>query len=160
PLGCGTTGSSTPPTPAPCWAWPWTSSPAPRWPSPATASSGCEAHMIDSVLIANRGEIAMRILRTLADFGLTGIAVYTDGAVRIGSYLDGAEIIAAAQATGARAVHPGYGFLAERADFARACEEAGLVFIGPSAEAIETMGDKIAARAAVTARGVPVVPGL
>lgn len=131
-----------------------------------------EVQMIDSVLIANRGEIAMRILRTLAELGLTGIAVHTDEdadaahvaaadrAVRIGSYLDGAEIIVAAQATGARAVHPGYGFLAERADFARACEEAGLVFIGPSAAAIETMGDKIAARAAVTARGVPVVPGL
>src|SRR5699024_108786 len=183
PPGSGTTGSSTPPTPAPCWAWPWTSSPAPPWPSPAMASSGCEARMtrtertdhevqmIDSVLIANRGEIAMRILRTLAELGLTGIAVHTDEdadaahvaaadrAVRIGSYLDGAEIIVAAQATGARAVHPGYGFLAERADFARACEEAGLVFIGPSAAAIETMGDKIAARAAVTARGVPVVPG-
>src|SRR5699024_3931205 len=83
-----------------------------------------------------------------------------DRAVRIGSYLDGAAIITAARATGARAVHPGYGFLSERADFARACEEAGLQFIGPSAAAIETMGDKIAARAAVTARDVPVVPGL
>ncbi|MGP9580330.1 MULTISPECIES: ATP-binding protein [unclassified Brachybacterium] len=127
---------------------------------------------IDSVLIANRGEIAMRILRTLRDLGLTGIAVHTDEdagaahvaaadrAVRIGSYLDGAEIIAAARATGSHAVHPGYGFLAERADFARACSEAQLVFIGPSAAAIETMGDKISARAAVTARDVPVVPGL
>ena len=128
--------------------------------------------MIDTVLIANRGEIAMRILRTLGYLGLRGIAVHTDEdagaahvaaadrAVRICSYLDGAEIIAAARATGAHAVHPGYGFLAERADFARACEEAGLVFIGPSAAAIDTMGDKIAARAAVTARDVPVVPGI
>src|SRR5699024_12726424 len=99
----------------PCSAWPWTSSPARRWPSPATGSSGCEPHRIDSGLIANRGEIAMRILRTLAALGLTGIAVHTDadadaahvtaadGAVRIGSYLDGAEIIAAARATAARA---------------------------------------------------------
>jgi len=127
---------------------------------------------IDTVLIANRGEIAMRILRTVHALGMTGIAVHTDEdagaahvaaaeqAVRIGSYLDGAEIIAAARATGAQAIHPGYGFLAERADFARACAGAGLRFIGPSAEAIETMGDKIAARAAVTARDVPVVPGL
>ncbi|ATG50522.1 acetyl/propionyl-CoA carboxylase subunit alpha [Brachybacterium vulturis] len=128
--------------------------------------------MIHAVLIANRGEIAMRILRTLHRLGLRGIAVHTDedaGAahvaaadrsVRIGSYLDGAGIIAAARATGAHAVHPGYGFLAERADFARACDEAGLVFIGPPAAAIETMGDKIAARTAVTARAVPVVPGI
>lgn len=127
---------------------------------------------IDTVLIANRGEIAMRILRTLHALGRTGIAVHTDedagaphvtaadAAVRITSYLEGEEIIAAALATGAHAVHPGYGFLSERAEFASACERAGLVFIGPSAAAIETMGDKIAARAAVTARSVPVVPGL
>ncbi|WP_414644439.1 acetyl/propionyl/methylcrotonyl-CoA carboxylase subunit alpha [Brachybacterium sp.] len=131
-----------------------------------------DAVPIDTVLIANRGEIAMRILRSVHALGMTGIAVHTDEdagaahvaaaerAVRIGSYLDGAEIIAAARATGAQAIHPGYGFLAERADFARACAEAGLTFIGPSAAAIETMGDKIAARAAVTARDVPVVPGL
>ncbi|GAA4520225.1 biotin carboxylase N-terminal domain-containing protein [Brachybacterium paraconglomeratum] len=127
---------------------------------------------LHTVLIANRGEIAMRILRTVHALGLAAIAVHTDedsgaahvaaadSAVRISSYLDGEEIIAAALATGARAIHPGYGFLSERADFARACEQAGLVFVGPSAAAIEIMGDKISARAAVTARGVPVVPGL
>ncbi|MGP9602367.1 acetyl/propionyl/methylcrotonyl-CoA carboxylase subunit alpha [Brachybacterium sp. AOP42-E1-35] len=128
--------------------------------------------LLDTVLIANRGEIAMRILCTVRALGLAAIAVHTDEdsgaahvtaadrAVRISSYLDGEEIIAAARATGARAIHPGYGFLSERADFARACERAGIVFVGPSAAAIETMGDKISARAAVTARGVPVVPGL
>ena len=130
------------------------------------------ARTIDTVLVANRGEIAMRILRTVQGLGLAAIAVHTDEdssaphvaaadrAVRISSYLEGAEIIAAALATGARAIHPGYGFLSERADFARACEQAGVAFVGPSAAAIETMGDKISARAAVTARGVPVVPGL
>ena len=130
------------------------------------------ARTIDTVLVANRGEIAMRILRTVQGLGLAAIAVNTDEdasaahvtsadrAVRISSYLQGEEIIAAALATGARAIHPGYGFLSERADFARACEQAGVAFVGPSAAAIETMGDKISARAAVTARGVPVVPGL
>ncbi|MGP9537156.1 acetyl/propionyl/methylcrotonyl-CoA carboxylase subunit alpha [Brachybacterium sp. AOP43-C2-M15] len=128
--------------------------------------------MIRSVLIANRGEIALRILRTLRELGLGAIAVHTaedsgaahvaaaDRAVRIGSYLDAEGILAAARATGADALHPGYGFLAERADVARACARDGIVFIGPSARAIETMGDKIAARAAVAARGVPTVPGL
>ncbi|MDN6330661.1 MAG: acetyl/propionyl-CoA carboxylase subunit alpha, partial [Brachybacterium sp.] len=101
--------------------------------------------MIDTVLIANRGEIAMRILRTLGYLGLRGIAVHTDEdagaahvaaadrAVRIGSYLDGAEIIAAARATGAHAVHPGYGFLAERAQIPPPRAVAGRVFIGPEA---------------------------
>ncbi|APX33574.1 acetyl/propionyl-CoA carboxylase subuit alpha [Brachybacterium sp. P6-10-X1] len=128
--------------------------------------------MLSSVLIAHRGEIAMRILRTVHDLGLTAIAVHTDedsgavhvaaadAAIRIGSYLDGEQIIAAATASGAEAVHPGYGFLSERADFARACARAGLVFIGPDAAAIGTMGDKISARAAVAARGVATVPGL
>ncbi|GAA1488900.1 biotin carboxylase N-terminal domain-containing protein [Brachybacterium sacelli] len=125
-----------------------------------------------SVLIANRGEIAMRILRTLRELGITAVAVHTDedsgaahvtaadAAIRIGSYLDGRAIAAAATEAGARAVHPGYGFLSERADFARTCTAAGLVFIGPTAAAIETMGDKISARAAVAARGVATVPGL
>ena len=131
-----------------------------------------DSGLINSVLIANRGEIAVRILRTLRELGITAIAVHTaeesasphvtaaDAAVQISSYLDGEEIVAAALRCGAQAIHPGYGFLSERASFARRCTEGGLVFIGPSAEAIETMGDKISARAAVTARGVATVPGL
>ncbi|MBB5832922.1 ATP-binding protein [Brachybacterium aquaticum] len=127
---------------------------------------------LTTVLIANRGEIALRILRTVHALGLTAIAVHTDEdvdaphvaaadrAVRLDSYLDVDGLIAAARAAGADALHPGYGFLSERPALARACEEAGIAFVGPSARAIETMGDKIAARAAVTARGVPVVPGL
>jgi acetyl-CoA/propionyl-CoA carboxylase biotin carboxyl carrier protein len=129
------------------------------------------------VLIANRGEIAVRVIRTLRRLGIASVAVYSDAdagaphvraadeAVRIGpppstlSYLSSEAIIAAAQATGAQAIHPGYGFLAENARFARACAAAGLTFIGPPPEAIEAMGDKIAAKATVSAAGVPVVPG-
>ncbi|MDT5081875.1 MAG: acetyl-CoA/propionyl-CoA carboxylase, biotin carboxylase, biotin carboxyl carrier protein [Mycobacterium sp.] len=132
----------------------------------------------DTVLVANRGEIAVRVIRTLRDMGIRSVAVYSDAdagarhvaeadvAVRIGpaparqSYLDIAAVVGAAVRTGAQAVHPGYGFLSEQADFAAALAEAGIVFIGPPAHAIATMGDKITAKAAVAAFGVPVVPGI
>ena len=133
---------------------------------------------IETVLVANRGEIACRIIRTLWGLGIKSVAVYSDAdadaehvrmadvAVRLGpapatqSYLLIDAVVDAARRTGADAVHPGYGFLSENARFAEALAEAGIVFIGPPAAAIATMGDKISARAAVTERGVPVVPGL
>ncbi|WP_253773518.1 acetyl/propionyl/methylcrotonyl-CoA carboxylase subunit alpha [Goodfellowiella coeruleoviolacea] len=133
--------------------------------------------LFDSVLVANRGEIAVRITRTLRAMGIGAIAVYSDAdadarhvreadlAVRLGpapareSYLHIERVVEAALATGAQAVHPGYGFLAENAAFATACQQAGLVFIGPPASAIQTMGDKIGAKLTVQAAGVPVVPG-
>lgn len=134
--------------------------------------------MFSTVLIANRGEIACRIIRTLRSLGIRSVAVYSDAdagarhvhladvAVRLGpapaarSYLDVDAVIRAARETGAEAIHPAYGFLAENAAFAQACEEARIVFIGPSAEAIRAMGDKISAKHAVEARGVPTVPGV
>ncbi|GAA1263106.1 acetyl-CoA carboxylase biotin carboxylase subunit [Sphaerisporangium rubeum] len=128
--------------------------------------------MFDTVLVANRGEIALRILRTLRRLGVRSVAVYADAdqgarhaaeadvAVRLpGGYLDVDGVVAAALATGARAVHPGYGFLAENAAFARRCAEAGLVFAGPPPAAMEAMADKIRAKATVAGAGVPVVPG-
>ncbi|GAA3105337.1 acetyl/propionyl/methylcrotonyl-CoA carboxylase subunit alpha [Streptomyces echinatus] len=133
--------------------------------------------MFDTVLVANRGEIAVRVIRTLRSLGVRSVAVFSDAdadarhvreadtAVRIGpasaaeSYLSVERLLEAAARTGAQAVHPGYGFLAENAGFARACEEAGLVFIGPPADAIALMGDKIRAKETVRKAGVPVVPG-
>ncbi|WP_101946626.1 biotin carboxylase N-terminal domain-containing protein [Mycobacterium sp. 3519A] len=132
----------------------------------------------NTVLVANRGEIAVRVIRTLRAMGIRSVAVFSDAdanarhvaeadvAVGIGpaparqSYLDIDAVVGAAQRTGAQAVHPGYGFLSENAQFAAALQAAGIVFIGPPAAAIQTMGDKIAAKAAVSAFGVPVVPGV
>ena len=126
---------------------------------------------IRTLLVANRGEIARRVFRTARAMGMRGAAVFADAdesapfvaeadmAVRLpGGYLDGDAVVAAASAVGADAVHPGYGFLAENADFARAVTAAGLVWVGPSPDAIETMGDKLAAKAAAEAAGVPVLP--
>ncbi len=135
-------------------------------------------HTFDTVLVANRGEIAVRVIRTLRRMGIRSVAVYSDAdadarhvreadtAVRLGpasareSYLVIDKVIAAAQKTGAQAIHPGYGFLSENADFAAACHAVDIAFLGPSAHAIEVMGDKITAKNAVSAFGVPVVPGI
>ena len=133
--------------------------------------------MLDSVLIANRGEIACRVIRTARRLGLRTIAVHStadrgalhtrlaDEAIEIGpaearaSYLDATRILKAARDTRAASIHPGYGFLSENAGFARACREAGIVFVGPPADAIQRMGSKSEARQLMAAAGVPVLPG-
>lgn len=134
--------------------------------------------MFETVLVANRGEIAVRVIRTLRRLGIRSVAVYSDPdagarhvleadeAVRLGpaaareSYLNIDKVVDAAVRTGSQAIHPGYGFLSENADFASACERAGVVFLGPPAQAIQVMGDKITAKNAVAAFDVPVVPGV
>ena len=133
--------------------------------------------MFKKILIANRGEIAMRLIRTCKEMGIKTVAVYSkadeeslhvrfaDEAVCIGpapsseSYLKMANIIAAAEITNADAIHPGYGFLSENAKFSKICEEHDIKFIGASAEMIEKMGDKATAKATMKAAGVPTIPG-
>ena len=133
--------------------------------------------MFEKILIANRGEIACRVARAARALGVKTVAVFSDAdakalhveacdeAVRLGpppareSYLDGAKILAAARQTGARAIHPGYGFLSEQAEFAEACAQAGIVFVGPPPGAMRAIKDKAQARSVMRAAGVPVVPG-
>ena len=133
--------------------------------------------MFKKILIANRGEIALRVIRTCREMGISSVAVYSkadknslhvrfaDEAVCIGpaasseSYLKIANIIAAAEITNADAIHPGYGFLAENANFSKICSENNIKFIGASPEMIDRMGDKAAAKATMIAAGVPCIPG-
>ena len=132
--------------------------------------------MLKNLLIANRGEIAIRIARTASDLGISTVAIHAEDdsqslhtrhadevlsldAVGVPAYLDIARIIALAQEAGCDAVHPGYGFLSEIAEFAQACESAGLVFVGPSVETLQRFGDKAQARSLAESCGIPVLPG-
>uniref|UniRef100_A0A453JQR7 Methylcrotonoyl-CoA carboxylase subunit alpha, mitochondrial n=1 Tax=Aegilops tauschii subsp. strangulata TaxID=200361 RepID=A0A453JQR7_AEGTS len=154
-------------SPVPCRLLSSSSAPEPPLPSPT----------VEKVLVANRGEIACRVMRTARRLGIATVAVYSDAdraalhvraadeAVRLGlppareSYLNAAAIVDAALRTGAKAIHPGYGFLSESADFAQLCESEGLTFIGPPPSAIRDMGDKSASKRIMGAAGVPLVPG-
>src|SRR5919206_1671370 len=133
--------------------------------------------MFNRVLVANRGEVAVRVIRAVHELGLEAVAVYStadagalhtrlaDRAVRIGpppaaqSYLNIPSVVAAAETTRCDAVHPGYGFLAENPEFVRACEDNDLVFIGPDADVMVRMGDKVEAKRELAEAGVPLVPG-
>src|SRR6266513_1820512 len=133
--------------------------------------------MFEKVLVANRGEIAIRVMRALREMGIASVAVYSEAdrdaphvryadeahllgpATPAESYLAIPKIVETAQKASAEAIHPGYGFLAENADFATALEEAGITFIGPPASAIEAMGSKTRAREIMQEAGVPIVPG-
>lgn len=146
--------------------------------SPAVNPAGSSSALFGAVLVANRGEIACRVISTLRRLGIRSVAVFSDAdrdaahvaladvAIRLGpaeprlSYLDVDAVVGAATAAGADAIHPGYGFLSESADLAKACEAAGIVFVGPGTEALEVMGDKIRAKRHVSTAGVPVIPGV